>query len=48
MISMVKKPKQPGGPPGNQHARKHGFYARYLTTEEQAELLEATVVEGLD
>ncbi|MBN1369850.1 MAG: hypothetical protein JW954_06405 [Dehalococcoidaceae bacterium] len=39
---------QRGGPPGNQHARKHGFYARYLTHEEQLALQEATLVEGLD
>ncbi len=37
-----------GGPPGNQHARKHGFYARHLTEEERFELAEATLVEGLD
>ncbi len=45
---MNKEPKQRGGTPGNQNARKHGFYAKYLTYEERLELAEATMVIGLD
>lgn len=37
-----------GAPPGNQNARKHGFYSQALTQAEQLELQEAATVEGLD
>ena len=30
-----------GAPPGNQNARKHGFYAKFLTPEEQDALVKA-------
>ncbi len=36
-----------GGQPGNQNARKHGFYAKYLTPEEQQDLQEAMEIRGL-
>jgi hypothetical protein len=45
---MKEKPKQRGAQPGNQNARKHGFYARYLTPEEQIEMESAMLAEGLD
>jgi hypothetical protein len=37
---MRRLKKLPGGQPGNQNARKHGFYSRSLTPEEQS-LIEA-------
>ena len=37
-----------GAPPGNQNARKHGFYSRVLDAEEQLDFEQATRVEGLD
>ncbi|MDD3265292.1 MAG: hypothetical protein PHH02_05190 [Dehalococcoidales bacterium] len=45
---MESEPKQRGAPPGNQNARKHGFYARYLTPEERVEMERAVMAEGLD
>lgn len=41
---MAKK----GAQPGNQNARKHGFYSRALTEAEALELEDASMVEGLD
>jgi len=41
---MAKK----GAPPGNQNARKHGFYSRALTEAEQLEMEEAVYVDGVD
>jgi hypothetical protein len=37
-----------GGQPGNQNARKHGFYSRVLSKAEQLEVAEAEGIEGLD
>jgi hypothetical protein len=37
-----------GAPPGNQNARKHGFYSRVLDDEERQDFEQATCVEGLD
>lgn len=37
-----------GAPPGNQNARKHGFYSAVLAEEELADLAQAVEVEGLD
>jgi len=34
--------------PGNQNARKHGFYSRVLSKAEQLEVAEAEGIEGLD
>jgi hypothetical protein len=45
---MVNRQSQRGAPPGNQYARKHGFYARYLTPDEQTEMERAIFAEGLD
>jgi len=38
------KSRKPGAQPGNQNARKHGYYARHLTAEE----LEALSLEAQD
>ncbi len=37
-----------GARPGNQNARKHGFYSKVLDAEEQIDFEQATRVEGLD
>lgn len=37
-----------GGRPGNQNARKHGFYGRYYTAEETADLAEDEIDPSLD
>ena len=37
-----------GGQPGNQNARKHGFYARKLTGAEKYALRHAAEIEGID
>ncbi|MFC1925621.1 hypothetical protein ACFLW2_02870 [Chloroflexota bacterium] len=37
-----------GGQPGNQNARKHGFYSRILTETEKQYMEEAEGVTGLD
>jgi len=37
-----------GAQPGNQNARKHGFYSRALDEAEQIQLEEAAHIEGLD
>lgn len=42
---MVKKR---GAPPGNQNARKHGFYSQTLDEAEKLELEEASTLDGLD
>jgi hypothetical protein len=34
---MVRKKRQTGGQPGNQNARKHGFYSPHLTPGELSE-----------
>ncbi len=41
-------PRKSGGQPGNQNARKHGFYSRRLSPREQADLEEATGMDLLD
>ncbi|MDE2802911.1 MAG: hypothetical protein OXK21_08520, partial [Chloroflexota bacterium] len=38
--------RKSGGQPGNQNARKHGFYAKFLTPEEQQDLQEAMELRG--
>jgi hypothetical protein len=40
--------RRKGGQPGNQNARKHGFYSRVLSKAEQLEVAEAEGIEGLD
>ncbi len=37
-----------GAQPGNQNARKHGFYSKALKEAEKLELAEAADVDGLD
>jgi len=37
-----------GGQPGNQNARKHGFYSSSLSQREICEFLNLTNLEGLD
>jgi len=37
-----------GAPRGNQNARKHGFYSRVLSQEEQQDLEQAILTDGLD
>ncbi len=46
MNGLIKR--KSGGQPGNQNARKHGFYSKVLTQDEKRELKHATVVDGLD
>ena len=41
-------PKKSGGQPGNRNARKHGFYSRRLSPQEQADLEEAKGMDLLD
>jgi hypothetical protein len=40
--------KRKGGQPGNQNARKHGFYSKVLALEEKRELKYAEGLDGLD
>lgn len=35
----ARRAVSPGGPPGNQHARKHGFYSRALELSELVDLV---------
>ncbi len=37
-----------GAPPGNQNARKHGFYSRVLDETERLDFEQVSNVEGLD
>jgi hypothetical protein len=46
MSARVKR--KPGAQPGNQNARKHGFYSRTLTPQQQPFLPVAATVHGLD
>jgi hypothetical protein len=45
---MPRTKHKSGGQPGNQNARKHGFYSRVLTPEQQQVLALASRVRGLD
>lgn len=40
--------RKPGGQPGNQNARTHGFYSKVLTPQLQALLLPAKQLDGID
>jgi hypothetical protein len=40
--------KRPGGQPGNQNARTHGFYSRALTSAQQDSLQAAGDLRGVD
>ena len=46
MTARVKRKR--GAQPGNQNARKHGFYSKVLTPEQQGVLSLASKVPGLD
>jgi hypothetical protein len=46
-MSEVLKLKK-GGQPGNQNARKHGFYSTVLDSAQKRRLKEASLVKGLD
>jgi uncharacterized protein YjcR len=45
---MSRPKKTRGAPPGNQRARKHGFYSKVLDEAEQLDLELAQGVEGID
>ncbi len=45
---MIVRKRNRGAPPGNQNARKHGFYSRVLDAEERQDFEQAVLVEGLD
>jgi hypothetical protein len=45
---MGRHKRQSGGQPGNQNARKHGFYAANLTREELSGYWSLVKVHGLD
>ena len=50
-LPPVKPPaekRRRGAPPGNQYARKHGFYSAVLDSDEQQDFYEAVAVHGLD
>ena len=40
--------RKPGGQPGNQNARKHGFYSRHFTPEQAKQLEGVDYHKGLD
>ena len=44
----VALPRRPGGQPGNQNARVHGFYSRALTPKQREQLKLAEPVRGVD
>ncbi|MBN1367938.1 MAG: hypothetical protein JW967_08430 [Dehalococcoidales bacterium] len=44
----MEQKRVPGGQPGNQNARRHGFYSDLLDETQQADFLQALQVEGLD
>jgi len=48
MIHPEQSPRTRGGQPGNQNARTHGFYSKTLSPEQQEDLQDAAVVDGID
>ena len=47
--NMDEQPKRKrGGQPGNQNARKHGYYSRHFTPEQMQQLEEIDYHKGLD
>ena len=46
MKSLIQR--KTGGQPGNQNARRHGFYSKVLTHEKKLQLKDAVGVDGLD
>jgi hypothetical protein len=47
-VFMPAKKRRRGGQPGNQNARKHGFYSLYMSQPEILELLKAFDSGGVD
>jgi len=45
---MGRHKRQSGGQPGNQNARKHGFYAANLSREELSEYWQLIKIQGMD
>ena len=45
---MNDSTKKRGAQKGNQNARKHGFYSRVLSEEEQRDFEQAVLAEGID
>ena len=45
---MPRVKRRAGGQPGNQNARKHGFYSKILSPAQTGNLLSANKVKGLD
>ena len=45
---MPRPKKKRGAPPGNQRARKHGFYSKVLDEAERLDLELAQGIEGID
>ncbi len=45
---MGRHKRQSGGQPGNQNARKHGFYSANLTEKELSEYWSLVNVQGMD
>ena len=44
----TRRKRRRGGQPGNQNARKHGFYSRTLAPAQASELFHITNVESID
>jgi hypothetical protein len=44
----MRRKRRSGGQPGNQNARKHGFYSKVLTPEQLETFPAATAVNGVD
>ena len=45
---MTEEVKKSGGQPGNQNARKHGFYSNVLSESQRDDMLLAIEAEGID
>lgn len=45
---MGRHKRQSGGQPGNQNARKHGFYSKAVTTGQLKQLPRAKQIDGVD
>jgi len=45
---MSRHKRHRGGQPGNQNARKHGFYSTVITARDKADLKQAIDVAGID
>jgi hypothetical protein len=47
-MSKEEIPRKRGGQIGNQNARKHGFYSRFLDKTERQNIIDASSMEGID